>query len=321
MRKILSFFLCLCLLLAFLGCASTPLTDSFYALNTVIDVTLSPKAGEDTLKALRTRTRALETLCSRTDPDGALYALNHGDVAPPEELYALLTLALEIAAATDGAFDPTLGALVEVWRITDESAPIPTELEVSAAKERCGYQKLTLADGHCTAHGVTLDLGAIAKGYIAERLVDDLLATDVPYGILWLGGNVAVFGQKPDGEPFRIALEDPRGGEALGYFTLTGEHYISVSGGYQRQKTVDGVTYHHVFDSATGYPSESELLSVAVISQNGVLADALSTALFVMGEDRARDFYENTDYEFSAVLVRADGSTLTMGKPNFTKYS
>ncbi len=321
MRKIFSFFLSLCLLLAFFGCAPTPLSDSFYALNTVIDVTLSPKADEDTLKALRTRTRALEILCSRTDPDGALYALNHGDTAPPAELYALLTLAVQIAAATDGAFDPTLGALVELWRITDESAPIPSASEVAAARERCGYQKLTLENGHCAANGVTLDLGAIAKGYIAECLVDDLLAENVPYGILWLGGNVAVFGDKPDGEPFRIALEDPRGKDALGYFTLTGEHYISVSGGYQRQKTVDGVTYHHVFDSATGYPSESELLSVAVVAQSGALADALSTAIFVMGEDRARAFYENTDYEFSAVLVRADGSTLTLGKSNFTKYS
>ncbi len=321
MRKILSLILCLCLLFAFFGCAKEPKTDTFYALNTVIDVTLSPKAGEDTLAALRTRTRALETLFSRTDENGALYALNHGGTEPPTELYELLILAQSIANATDGAFDFTLGALVELWRITDATAPIPSAAEVAAAKEQCGYQKTTLSQGRYTAGGVTLDLGAIAKGYIAERLVNDLLTADVPYGILWLGGNVAVFGEKPDGEPFRIALEDPRGGDALGYFTLTGEGYISVSGGYQRQKTVDGVTYHHVFDAATGYPSESDLLSVAVVAKSGALADALSTALFVMGEEKARAFYESTDYEFSAVLVRTDGSTVEIGKPNFTKYS
>lgn len=321
MKKLLSLFLCLCLLTAFFGCSKEPKTDTFYALNTVIEITLGSDADEEIFKDLRARTAELEALFSRTDEKGELYALNHGKTELSPELYSLLLLSLSIAEQTDGAFDPTLGALIELWRITDPDAPIPSEDEVAAAKEKSGYGKVLLADGEYRANGVTLDLGAIAKGYIAECLVDELIAAEVSYGVLWLGGNVAVFGEKPDGEPFRIALENPRGGGALGYFTLRGEHYISVSGGYQRQKTVDGVTYHHVFDGRTGYPSDSGLSSVAVVAKNGALADALSTALFVMGEEAARAFYETSSYEFSAVLVRTDGSTEELGKPNFTKYS
>ena len=190
MKKLLSLLLCICFLISFAGCSKEPKTDSFYALNTVIEITLSPDADEEIFARLRTRTAELETLLSRTDEDGALYALNHGGTEMPSVLWQLLTLSLSIAEQTDGAFDPTLGALTELWRITDPDAPIPSDAEIAAARERCGYRRVTLTGGGYLAGGVTLDLGAIAKGYIAECLVGELVAAEVPYGVLWLGGNV-----------------------------------------------------------------------------------------------------------------------------------
>ena len=149
-----------------------------------------------------------------------------------------------------------------------------------------------------------------AADLLAQRLRDD---PALDWAVLSLGGNVALIGEKPDG-PFRVGMRDPGNpADNLGVLLLDGG-FVSVSGSYERYFEEGGIRYHHIFDGRTGYPAESGLLSAAVIADNGTLADALSTACFVMGAERTLALYEDGTFSFEAVLVREDGSvTLTPG--------
>ena len=131
-------------------------------------------------------------------------------------------------------------------------------------------------------------------------------------GLITFGSNVTVFGSKSDGQAFRIGLRDPQNANAsVGTLLLPDRQVLSVSGDYERFVTVQGEKYHHILDPQSGYPADTGLSSVAVIAADGVLADALSTALFVMGKDRALEFYRADLYEFEAILIDSNG-TLTV---------
>jgi thiamine biosynthesis lipoprotein len=161
--------------------------------------------------------------------------------------------------------------------------------------------------------GVILDLGGIAKGCLAQQLVEALLEAGVPGGVLSLGGNVAVFGKKTDGSDFRIALRSPfEGGGTVGVLSLHGTAYVSTSGAYERYRVDEqGKCYHHIFDMQTGRPSESDLASVTVVATDGARADAWSTALFVAGYEEALHLWQEAGQRFEMVLVRKNGEVYT----------
>lgn len=156
-----------------------------------------------------------------------------------------------------------------------------------------------------------MDLGGIGKGAAISKLIEYLKTTDIPGGVVSFGSNVAVFGEKRDGSDYRIALRDPfKEGEYAGVLTLSADDVLSVSGDYERYYTINGEKYHHILDPKTGYPAQSGLSSVAVVCSDGALADALSTALFVMGEDAAQELYSAKVFDFEAIFIATDG-TLT----------
>ena len=219
------------------------------------------------------------------------------DTQPPPD-------ALEIMEATDGAFNPYLGALVKLWNIDskDGSPPyLPNQEEIDAALEKRG-----------------VDLGAYGKGdalgYVVDRYFPEW-GVGVKAAVLNLGGNIAVFGQKYWGQPFKIALRDPKGGpnDTIGMFALQGTHFISTSGSYEKYFEQDGKRYHHIFDPETGYPAEREpgLISVTVINDNGAAGDALSTACFVLGYAQSLDVLQT--YGCDAVFIYEDGKVRAAG--------
>lgn len=265
-----------------------------------------------------------EAIFSRTDPTAELAAVNAatGDaVTLSPTLAGLLARALEGARVTGGAFDPTVGSLTALFDITGDT-PLPDAAAVAAALATVGYEKITL-DG-LTLHrapGTRLDMGAIAKGYLAAELVAYLSDAGVSGGVLSLGGNVATFGRKPDGSDFRVAVRSPfaDGVATLGVLSVTGEGYVSTSGAYERFRVgPDGRIYHHIFDTATGYPADSDLTSVTVIDTDGARADMLSTALFVMGYEEAVRFLAAEGRAYEAVLVRADREIYATSGARFT---
>ncbi len=325
MKKALTLMLAAVLLLvslSFSSCVNKKAeydTLDLFALDTFIEIKINKtEKSKEILEECKRIIFEGEILFDRTDEQSELYKLNSAEAYNvSERLFNVIRKAEEISASTDGSFDITAGALSELWSISDPDAPIPTDEQINDALEGVGYDKISL-DGSSVSKndGVIIDLGGIAKGEIAQSLLDYLVENGVEYGIVSLGGNVTTVGEKPNGQSFNVSLKDPHGNGSVGYITLDGGYHISVAGGYERNKTVDGVTYHHIFDTKTGYPADSDLACVAVVLQDGMTADALSTALFVMGSERALSYCaENGIF---AVLIMNDGEIMPTQSTQFT---
>ncbi|MGN1345644.1 MAG: FAD:protein FMN transferase [Eubacteriales bacterium] len=312
------------LLFLFAGCAGTEAEYrdvTFFAMDTYVTVRLARDGvPEDVLAAAadacEQRVAALEKVLSAHDPDSELSALNASrktDARVSDALAAALTAALDAAQMTGGAYDFTLGALSSLWNITG-GGPVPARADVDAALRHTGYEKVT-ADGNTVTRSdaeLQLDLGGIGKGIAAEELVQYLEGTEIPYGLVSVGGTIGVFGNKPDGTPYKIGIRDPDDPNGVvGYFHLY-EGFVAVSGDYERYFEENGIRYHHILDPSDGYPADSGLREAAVYCKSGAAADAFSTALFVMGTDAAMELYERAG-GFEAVFVSDGAVDVTRG--------
>lgn len=300
---------------------------SFFAMDTVVTLRLSRRSetgGRLAESVLRTAAaeaekivRSIEQSISRTDENSETARLNRsmdGIVSSDADFLAVLSRALEIADATNGTYSPAIGTLTELWDIPG-GGHLPSETELSEALSHTDYRALSVTGDTVSKSDSALlaDLGGIGKGYAAQRLTAYLDTTEIACGLVSLGGNIGVFGEKKSGEPYKIGVSDPRGSSLAGYLYIT-KGYVSVSGDYERCFFLDGVRYHHIFDPADGYPASEGIISAAVLSRDGTLADALSTALFVMGVEKALAYYEAHPGEFEAILITEQGEiVLTPG--------
>lgn len=206
-----------------------------------------------------------------------------------QRTFDLLQRAKELSEQSDGAFDITIAPVVELWGITSDHPHVPTDEELAQAMALMGLEDLVLDEEACTVYltrpGMAIDLGGIAKGWTADQLREYARELGAERGYVSLGGNLMIIGERPDGDPFKFGLRDPQGDAStyLGTVTLEDGCTMATTGGYERYFEEDGIRYHHVLDPRTGYPADSDLLSVAVISKDGTLADYLSTTLFVPG--------------------------------------
>lgn len=263
---------------------------SFFVMDTYATVTVCGKDGEGLAREARQELEEMERLWSVTDPDSELSAVNRGgDVFVGEETSALLRFALDMADRTEGALDPTIYPVLKAWGFTEEEKRVPSAGEIAGLLQRVGYEKVTLeADGRVRlADGAALDLGAVAKGYAGNRAAESLRKQGAVSALLDIGGNVQAVGRRPDGGLWKLGLRDPLSDGLIGTLSVA-DLAVVTSGSYERFFTgPDGKRYGHILDPATGYPAENGLLSVTVLAKDGGLADALSTALFVMGKDGA----------------------------------
>lgn len=321
-----------CLVLALLlllsgglvGCGGVEsFSDQFYLMDTLIGVTIytdDADRAEEIFVACRRLLTELDELWSRTKPTSEIARLNassDGLELADDRTVSLLETALAVSRMTDGAFDVTVTPLVALWARCGEENRLPTAEELASARALVDYAGLILTDLGVQKNdpNMAVDLGGIGKGAAISRLIAYLEETGVVGGLVTFGSNVAVFGEKPSGEPFRIAVKHPRvDGEMLGVIRLLPGEVLSVSGDYERYETIGGKRYHHILDPETGYPADTGLASVAVICSDGAYADALSTALFVMGKERAMALYASGKYDFEAIFADADGNlTVTDG--------
>lgn len=285
MKKIL-----LLLLLPLIFCSCSDTTErgkrSFFALDTYIEINV-PDASEELLDRCEKLVYDLEDKLSSTieTSEIALFNVSDGYLELSDDAAEVMRISLEIARESGGAFDPTLGTIVQLWNIPYADT-IPSDEDIASALSHTGYEKLTL-DGNilsCSDPELSLALGGAAKGYICQRAVE-LFASECDYGVVSFGGNVGAFGEKPDGGAWRVAIKDPSNPDEIYEVVEIENGFVSVSGDYERYITVDGVRYCHIFDRATGYPVRNGMHSAAVWSENGTAADALSTAVFVSGGD------------------------------------
>ena len=264
----------------------------------------------------------LEAMLSRTDEESPVAQLNSQGTAEVDgELWALMETAMEYTAATGGAFDITVAPVTVAWGFTTDSFQVPTQAELDSLLPLVGTDHIHNlggnGDGTVTVEldpGTQIDLGGIGKGYASDRVAAIFREYEIPRGLVQLGGSVLAIGDRPDGAAWVVGIKDPRDPDNANAFAavlnLT-DAYAVTSGSYQRYFEQDGETYHHIIDPATGYPADSGLTSVTVVADsadgNGTMCDALSTALFVMGEEKALDFGRRGQYNFQLVLVTEDG--------------
>lgn len=277
------------------------------AMDTVMKLTIygenAPQAGE----AAVDRIQELEGLLSVTREDSEIYAANHtGSAQLSPDAAALLARALALCRETGGALDVTIYPVVRAWGFTTGAYRVPDDGELTALLERVDYRQAALEGDRLTLpEGVELDLGAVAKGYTGDQLMALLAREGITSAIVELGGNVQALGAKPDGSPWRVALQAPEGGYA-GVLEIVDKAVVT-SGGYQRYFEQDGEIYWHIIDPAQGRPARSGLQSVTIVADEGTLCDGLSTALFVMGREEALDFWRTRD-DFECVLISEDNT-------------
>ena len=291
-----------------------PASLQFFAMDTVMSVTAYGEQGQTGVQAARDAVNRLDGLLSRTDPDSQISQLNAhaGDGAAVEvepDVAELLAFAQSVSQQLPGDFDITIAPVMDAWGFTTEERHVPSAETLSAALALVDSTQLEVDGAAATARllqaGMEVDLGAVAKGFAAGEAEEALRGAGVERATIDLGGNVTVIGTRPDGNPWRVAVKDPQNTESYLCVLELEDVTLSTSGGYERYFEEDGVRYHHIIDPETGYPADSGLLSVTVVTANHVLADALSTALFVAGPEEALDFWRSRD-DFELVLCTDD---------------
>lgn len=299
MKRLFLLALCICLLT---GCAGqTPhAQQTVYAMDTVMDLQVWGADCKKATRQLQDMITGLETDWSATKETSLVSHLNSGDVVMDKQQRALLDQVSTMKERTGGLYDPQLYALCSAWGFYGQQFRVPSEEEISQAQEIKQW-----------------DLGGALKGYCGDQAVALMNTLNVKYAILNLGGNIQTYGSKPDGTPWHIGIQNPDGGDPVGVISVTGTMAVITSGDYQRSFEADGKTYHHILDPRTGHPARSGLRSVTVIAEDGLTADCLSTALFVMGlEDGAQFWREHRDFEAvfltdAGTLYATAGATLT----------
>lgn len=304
------------------GCAPAPSGNpnsiTLFAMDTVMELTLYGPDAEAAGEQAADRIRELEGLLSVTDEGSDVFRINHSGGEPvtvSEDTAHVLNAALRLGEETGGALDISIYPVVKAWGFTTDSYQIPDRETLDELLEQVDYTAIGFDPKHRTVTlpaGMELDLGSIAKGYTGDQVVALFREAGVTSAILSLGGNVQTLGAKPDGSPWRVAVKDPGGSGYAGVLEVVGQAVVT-SGGYERYFEADGKVYWHILDPATGSPARTGVQSVTVVGASGMVCDALSTALFLLGPEQAEDFWRAHD-DFDYLLLTEDGEIiLTQG--------
>ncbi len=285
-------------------------TQDLFAMNTYFTLKAYGSGGPEALSQCTARVQELEKKLSVTDEDSDIRKINQGQShsVDKDTLY-LIQEALKLCEETEGALDITLYPVLREWGFTTNGYQVPQAKKIAELLEKVDYQKVELLfpDGLiCLEEGMELELGAVAKGYTGDCLMEILRQQGITSAMVDLGGNVQVLGHKPDGSQWKVAVRNPfdRASE-LGVLEINDKAVIT-SGSYERYFEEEGQRYWHILDPADGYPADSGLVSVTVVGEKGIRCDGLSTALFVMGREKAEAFWRQAE-DFEMILVTEEG--------------
>lgn len=319
-KRVFTLFIVLSMLC---GCSSLKnSSQDFFAMDTFMNISVwsSSKSDADTvLSNAQKKVNELSNRLSRQISSSSIAKLNSANGEPvtlDDDAYNALKQAVELAKFTGGAFDPTTAVISDLWGIGTDSPTVPSDKQITETLTHVGYENIVFLEDNQVKllNGAQVDLGGIGKGYAT-----DLVTKDISTPILAsLGGNIGAYGENPNSDNglWSIGLADPDNNSSYIASVRIKDLSIVTSGDYERYFEQDGVRYHHIFDPKTGYPAQNELRAVTVIDKNSTRADALTTALFVMGLDEGIKFCKNNS--INAVFITKEHKIYTVGSINLT---
>ena len=297
-----------------------PISATAIKLNTAVTVTIYDSNDKNLLTECMNLCDKYEKIFSRTASDSELYQLNHRELAPVErtentyqvsdDLAELVSEGLDYSELSKGAFDIAIEPLTSLWDFTAEDPQVPEDSLIQAALPKCDYHNISVDKDKneitLKTDDTAIELGAIAKGYIADRLKDYLVSQNVKSAIINLGGNVLCIGEKPDNSAFKIGIQKPFAdrSETIAVMDIKDKSVVS-SGIYERCFEQNGTLYHHLLNPETGYPYDNGLIAVTIISDKSVDGDALSTTCFALGLEDGMKLAESLD-DVQAFFVTSD---------------
>ncbi len=282
-----------------------PITATAFKLNTVVKVTIYDSKDEEILQEVLALCDQYEKIFSRTRKDSEIYQLNErtlpqedGYYILSEECAELIQKGLYYSKVSDGAFDITIEPVSSLWDFTSEEKKIPDTQMLAEAQKLVGYEKVELKGNKIrfAEAGVRIELGAIAKGYIADKMKEFLIEKGIRSAVIDLGGNVLCVGERPDGKPFRVGIQKPFAdrNETVATAEVVGRSVVS-SGIYERYFENGGKLYHHILNPKDGYPYENGLTAVTILSDKSVDGDGLSTVCFALGLEKGMELIDSLE--------------------------
>lgn len=293
-------------------------SQDIFAMDTYMTVTAYGEKCTEAVQAAVDEINRLDDLWSVGNSESEISILNeNGSVILSDETYTVVKEALELYDSTGGLFDITVYPLMVEWGFTTEDYKVPTDEKIKELLKLTGIDKINLDDEThqiTLATGTQIDLGGIAKGYTSAKIMEIFSEYGIVSGLVSLGGNVQLYGTKVDGSDWRVGVENPDNtikalstSDYIGVVQISDKALIT-SGGYQRYFIDEnGEKHHHIIDPRTGSPSNSGLISVTIVSDDGLLADGLSTSLFIMGKDDAISYWHENSDQFDFILVDSEG--------------
>ncbi len=289
-----------------------PISKSAFMLNTVITITIYDSKNESFIDQAFELCKEYEDILSKTIETSEVYQLNNRSThdntfSISNKTSGVIEKALYYSNLSDGAFDITIEPVSSLWDFTEEAATIPPSTDIENSIPYVDYKNISLINNEITflSPNTRLDLGAIAKGYIADKIKVFLLEKGVESAIINLGGNILCIGTKPDGTPFKIGVQKPfeDRNETISVLNIKDMSVVS-SGVYERNFILDGVNYHHLLDTSTGYPIDNELVSVTILSNESVDGDGLSTTCFALGLEKGIDLLDSLEDVYGIFITK-----------------
>lgn len=316
--KLIALILCAAMALPLCACSNDEMKQKqIFAMDTVMTLTAYGKNADAGLDGAAGIINSLDTILDPDSDDSytaMLNSANGSDVVVTPQVAEMLSTALSVCKLSGGALDLSVYPIYEAWgEFSQETGRIPDSDELSELRKNLKFSETEITDFEGENNysvrmpaGTQISFGAVAKGCASKCAINAMRKAGVESGIVSLGGNVQTLGQKPDGSNWTVAVEDPKDtGSYLGTLSV-GETAVVTSGNYQRYFIgSDGVKYHHLIDPSTGKPAESGLVSVTIICEDGTLADCLSTAMFILGEDSALKYWRDNG-GFDMIMVTDD---------------
>lgn len=294
------------------------LTYTDMLFDTVIKIQILDPADESILDGLKKLCEKYDTMFSATNTDSELYKLNHANGQPftvSSETANLIQEGIHYSELSGGAFDLTIEPVSALWDFKADKPTVPSSDAIAQAVSHVDYTKVDIQDNTVTLEDpeAGIDLGAIAKGYIADQVKTYLKKQGIKHAIINLGGNVDVIGTKPDGSKYNIGIQKPfdESGEAITSVQLKDQTVVT-SGIYERYFKKNGKLYHHILDPRTGYPCENILYSVSIITDSSTKADALSTTCFLLGYEKGMELIQSMD-GVEAIFITDDEKVHKIG--------